>query len=198
MESDERSREDPTPHYVTMRLADALPRSVMVAWHDDVDRRLQKLAELKGRPLEAGEERSLVHRTIGRVERYLDQGKGSCLLSDERAAGLVESVLWSGDGERYRLHAWSVMPNHVHALVTPLGACEISEVLVEWKAETTRKVNQELRRAGSLWHPDVIDQEIEHPAEFARLRSTIAANPLQSGLHDWPFAGEESRHLAAV
>jgi REP element-mobilizing transposase RayT len=176
-----------------MRLADALPRTVMAAWHDDVERRMHMLSEMKGRPLDPSEERTLVQRTLGRVERYLDSGHGSCVLTDERAAGLVESVLWGGDGDRYRLHAWSVMPNHVHALVTPLGPREISDVLQEWKTESTRRVNQELRRAGSLWHPDVIDHEVDHPAEFARMRAMIAANPEQTGLHDWPFAGEETR-----
>ena len=176
-----------------MRLADALPQSVMSAWHDDLDRRVHIVSGIKGRPLEAEEERVLVQRTLGRVERFLDSGRGSCVLTDERAAGLVESVLWNGDGERYRLHAWSVMPNHVHALITPLDSNSVEDVVRDWKTESTRKVNQELRRAGGLWHPNVIDCEVEHPSDFVRLRNNIAQNPVQAGLHEWPFAGEENR-----
>jgi REP element-mobilizing transposase RayT len=148
---------------------------------------------MKGRALAVEEERSLVQRTIGKIERYLDAGHGSCFLSDERAAGLVEEVLWSGDGERYRLHAWSVMPNHFHALLTPIGVNTAEDIANDWKSETTRKVNHELRRAGGLWHPNVIDYEVEHPAELGRLRSMIAQNPVHAGLHEWPFAGEETR-----
>jgi REP element-mobilizing transposase RayT len=184
------------PHYVTLRLADAMPRSVMEAWHDDIDRRVRILTDMKGRPLLPDEERNLVQRTIGRIERFLDSGHGSCVLSDERAAGLVESIVWSGDHSRYELHAWSVMPNHLHALVTPIAPTTVDELLHEWKYETTRRVNQELRRAGNLWHPDVIDYPVSHPADFARLRSTITTNPERVGLHEWPFAGEESRPLA--
>jgi len=165
----------------------------MEAWHDDIDRRVHIVSGMKGRPLAADEERTLVRRTLGRIERFLDSGYGSCVLMDERAAGLVESVLWNGDGERYRLHAWSVMPNHVHALFSPCGSLDIEEVVTEWKAESTRKVNGELRRTGALWHPNVIDYEVRLVADFARLRSSIAQNPLQSGLMEWPFAGEESR-----
>lgn len=184
---------DTCPHYITLRLVDALPRAVMEAWHDDVDRRIRILADMKKRPLLPDEERNLVQRTIGRIERFLDSGRGSCLLADERAAGQVESVLWGGDRERYRLHAWSVMPNHLHALVTPLADSSIEDVISEWRLESTRRVNQELRRTGPLWHPDAIDQQVDHASDFARLRSTIAANPDRAGLHDWPFAGEETR-----
>jgi len=180
-------------HYVTLRLADALPRRVMDAWHNDVERRIRILAEMKGRELLPDEERSLIQRTIGRIERFLDSGRGCRFLADERVAGLVESVLWSGDGDRYLLHAWSVMPNHVHALVTPLGLNTVEDVMQEWKSESTRWVNQEFRRSGALWHPDVIDQEVPHPSDFARLRASIAQNPLRIGLHEWPFAGEASR-----
>jgi len=181
------------PHYLTLRLPDALPRAVMEAWHDDVDRGIRILSDIKGRPLSADEERSLIQRTIGRIERFLDSGRGSCILTDERAAGLVESVLWAGDRERYILHAWSVMPNHVHALLTPIPPYTIEAILQDWKAETTRWVNQELRRAGALWHPDAIDQEVSHSSDFVRLRAAISENPLRAGLHEWPFAGEELR-----
>jgi REP element-mobilizing transposase RayT len=178
---------------VTLRLADALPGSVMEAWHQDIDRRVNMLSGMKGRALESAEERQVVRRTLGKIDRCLDSGRGGCLLSDERAAGLVESVLWHGDGERYRLHAWSVMPNHVHALVTPLKPACVDDVVQEWKHESTRRVNQELRRVGGLWHPNVIDYEVEARSDFVRLRCTIASNPVQSGLNEWPFAGEESR-----
>lgn len=194
MEPDERRH----AHYVTLRLPDALPRAVVSAWHDDVDRRLHALRGMKGRDLSHEEEQGLVQRTLGRVERFLDSGRGNCLLRDERAAGAVESVLWSGDGDRYRLHAWCVMPNHVHALFTPIGLTTAEEVLTDWKSESARRVNQELRRTGPLWHADTIDHSVEEPAEFARLRAGIVANPEGAGLTEWPFVGAESRPRPAA
>lgn len=192
--------EDPSrwPHYITLRLPDALPRAIMEAWHDDVDRRIHILSDMKGRALQPEEERTLIQRTIGRIERFLDSGRGTCLLSDERAAGLVESVLWAGDHDRYHLHAWCVMPNHVHVLVTPFPKVKLEEILQEWKTESTRWVNQELRRSGALWHPDVIDHPIGHPADFTRLCSAVSENALRAGFHDWPFAGQESRKVSPV
>lgn len=179
-------------HYVTMRMTDALPRAVIEAWHDDIDRRIRMISRMKGRPLLPDEERDLVRRTLGRVERYLDGGRGRCVLADPRAAGAVEEVLWRGDGASYRLKAWSVMPNHVHAMVALKGNLSLDEVICEWKSEATRRVNQELHRTGNLWHPDVIDYAVESASEYARLRATIISDPDRAGLHDWPFVGEES------
>ncbi len=52
-----------------------------------------------------------------RIEKYIDSGKGACYLRDERIARLVQDALKYFDGERYRLIAWCIMPNHVHVLI---------------------------------------------------------------------------------
>jgi len=57
------------------------------------------------------------------VEMYLDLGLGHVWLRDSRVAELVENALLYFDGKRYLLHAWVVMPNHVHALFTPVRLC---------------------------------------------------------------------------
>jgi len=178
-------------HYVTLRLTDALPRAVLDAWHADVERRLKMIRRLKRRELTVDEQRDVVHRTLGRLERALDSGRGQCLLVDEKAAGTVECVLWDGDKHRYRLHAWCVMPNHVHALVTPLTDA-MANIAAEWRTESQRQVNLELRRTGPLWHPDVIDHPVRDAAEFSRVRAHILSSPDQANLQDWPFVGSET------
>lgn len=42
--------------------------------------------------------------------------RGSRILDLPNIAAIVESALLHFDGERYRLIAWCVMPNHVHLL----------------------------------------------------------------------------------
>jgi putative DNA methylase len=50
-------------------------------------------------------------------EAALNAGYGACSLRDDRVARIVADVLGYFDGERYRLLAWVVMPNHVHVVV---------------------------------------------------------------------------------
>ena len=68
-----------------------------------------------------------------RIERYADQGYGACWLRDDRIAAIVQGTLLHFDGERYRLLAWVVMPNHVHVLIETLEGFALSDVVQSWK-----------------------------------------------------------------
>jgi hypothetical protein len=81
--------------FVTFRLADSLP----------------KVAALRLRA--AAQPESL-------RDELLDRGWGACWLKDERVAEIVEQAFLTFDGERYRMHAWTIMPNHVHVLLSVL------------------------------------------------------------------------------
>jgi len=83
---------------VTFRLADSLPAEVM--------------EELRRDPCVQSD----AHRRE-RAEAYLDAGHGACHLRNPDVARMVENALLRHDSERYRLLAWSIMPNHVHVLI---------------------------------------------------------------------------------
>ena len=84
------------------------------------------------------------------IERYLDRGRGGCLLRDHRAAALVEENWLRFDGQSYRLLAWVVMPNHVHLLVE-IWQMPQSKLIKDWKGFTARSINRLLGRHGQLW-----------------------------------------------
>ena len=62
------------------------------------------------------------------VEQYLDAGHGACHLRNPQCAEIVQNGLFHFAGLRYDLHAWCVMPNHVHTLFTPLPDWSWSEI----------------------------------------------------------------------
>jgi len=118
-----------TPQSITFRLADSLPRHVVAG-------------RLSG-------ETSATRRD--RFEALLDAGHGEGLLTLEQAATIVQAALLKFDGARYRLHAWCVMPNHVHVLATPLGDWSLSAILHSWKSFTAKQINKALSREGTVW-----------------------------------------------
>jgi hypothetical protein len=101
--------------HVIFRLADALPAGVLERWEED----LHVLPEG-----EAKRQKCIL------VERYLDAGHGDCHLRNPQCAEIVQNALFYFAGERYDLHAWCVMPNHVHTLFTPSAAWDWSEMWV--------------------------------------------------------------------
>ena len=46
------------------------------------------------------------------------------------------------------------MPNHVHVLITPIGAQTLPDIVHNWKSFTAKKANALLNEQGSFWAPE--------------------------------------------
>lgn len=146
-----------TVQSVTFRLADSLPAEVVAALKDGDD------------PTSA-------------IDDDLDAGRGACHLSDPRIAAIVADALRHFDGQRYRLHAWTIMPNHVHALIEPMNGHSLSTIVQSWKSFTAKEANRILGTEGRFWQPDYFDRFIRDEEQFHRTRVYIENNPVKAGL----------------
>jgi putative DNA methylase len=142
---------------VTFRLADSLPAQV-----------LEELRSIPGTP--RGAERRK------RAEAYLDAGYGACYLRTPAIARIVEDALLRFDGARYRLLAWSIMPNHVHVLVELPPRQALAKVLHSWKSFTGHAANRLLSRSGPFWQIEYWDRYIRDPQHFENAIRYINGN----------------------
>ncbi|HEX3146381.1 MAG TPA: transposase [Pyrinomonadaceae bacterium] len=141
-----------------------------------------------------------------RIEAYLDRGAGECHLRDPRVANVVQSGLLHFDGERYRLSAWVVMPNHVHLLAAPLPNYSLSGIIHSIKSYTSQEANKLLARRGRFWFEDYFDRYVRNAQHFDNAVSYIESNPVRAGLckapWEWPWSSAglqiESRKAARV
>ena len=140
-------------------------------------------------------------RRFVQADRILDQARsGPRWLSDPRAAEIVVRQILAGENGRYpyAAHAFCVMPNHVHFLITPLAA--LSKIMQELKGTTARRANAVLNRTGSRFWQDVsFDHWVRNPAEFQKIVEYIELNPVKGGLakcrEDWPWSSARLRLL---
>jgi REP element-mobilizing transposase RayT len=117
------------------------------------------------------------------LEGYLDRGTGDCWLRRPEIAEMVAQALRFFAEARYRLDAWVVMPNHVHAVLWPMPNHTLSRILQSWKRFTAREANQLLgRTGGSFWQPETFDHWIRDDAEHARCCRYVVNNPVKAGL----------------
>lgn len=177
------------PHYhnrettqsVTYRLADALPQSKL--------RQIEKeLAGTAPGKMDAARRK--------KIEAWLDAGTGGCALRHPALASLMRDTLLKWHGDRYRLHAWCIMPNHVHVLMTTREA--LSKIVQSWKSYTGRwalKKNAELGLGvpgKALWMREYWDRYIRDADHFDSVRHYIEHNPVAAGLckraADWPWS----------
>jgi REP-associated tyrosine transposase len=105
--------------FLTFRLAESLPQEVIRQFK----REQQWLAHLaRTNPTCHEQVKKDFERTwFAKFELLLDGATvGPVWLSDERVASIVAESLHHRDGKAYRLDAFTIMANHVHAVIKPL------------------------------------------------------------------------------
>ena len=190
---------------MTFRLADSLPKAVLLKIQAERAERLQRFhaEEASAKKLGATSPKTEALEQIERdyfrkLEAYLDKGTGACWLGRPEIAEIVAKPFRFFDSERYRLDAWVVMPNHVHAVVWPMASHTLSEILHSWKSYTSKEANKLLRRAGeTFWQTESFDHWVRDDAEQARLVAYVQTNPVKAGFckrpEDWKWSSAFGR-----
>ena len=171
-------------YHVALHLADSVPQEQLAIWREE-RARLSALAQAAKRPLSADEVEALRAVYNDRVEKYLSAGCGACLLRDPRAAEALESVLAYGNGEKYALHLFCIMPNHLHVIVGGFDeTCPLRDVLTSWKGASAHRVNRVLGRKGEVWQGDAYTRIIRSREEYVRQLNYVWCNPEAAGIRD--------------
>ena len=118
-------------------------------------------------------------------------------LTEPAVAEVVAKALCHGEKLRkYRLHAWVVMPNHVHIVITP--EAPFSEIMRWVKWTTARRCNQLLRRRGvAFWQDESYDHWIRTGKGFDSIVAYVEWNPVAAGLVErtdqWAWSSASTR-----
>ncbi|HJN17400.1 MAG TPA: transposase [Armatimonadota bacterium] len=113
---------------------------------------------------------------------------------------LVVGALKHWDGDRYVLYDYTVMPDHVHAILRPIvdahSAEQLSRILGPLKGWLARQINALVGRQGPLWQAETYDHIIRDDADYLARAGYIFDNPHTEGLIadplDWPWWGRGS------
>ena len=144
-------------YFVTFRLADSLPTEVRL--------RYEEMRQLNDPDV------------FTWMERHLDAGRGDCILGGLAHASLVATSLQYHDGKRYALGEFVVMPNHVHALVQPIGLTTLSSILQNWKSFTAHELQRRAGIVGRVWQEESFDRIVRDENELKKFTEYILANP---------------------
>ena len=179
---------------ITYRLADSLPQEVLDSLKSEREQLIQAAKDAK-RTLTEDELDRLKHLHSGAVEKYLDAGHGECWLKQSGVAAEVAESLNYFDGERYHLLAWSIMPNHVHAVIQPINNCDLPRILHTWKSRTAHAANKILNRSGAFWQVEYYDHLIRDEEELAHAVKYAFNNPANAGLSNLKWRGKNEAKL---
>jgi REP element-mobilizing transposase RayT len=181
-------------YFVTFRLADSLPKEVLSQFEREKAERLRRLNDFTKRGEAINDSEEEIARDLRRkIERYLDRGAGACHLRRPDIAALVTNAMRHFHEQRYLLHEWVVMPNHVHAVVWPMPNHLLSDILKSWKQFSSRRAKKIVGMGKEpFWQPEPYDHWIRNDEEKARIARYIRNNPVTARLcaspEDWRWS----------
>jgi REP element-mobilizing transposase RayT len=133
-------------------------------------------------------------QSFAAMDRLLDHPtSGPTFLRQPEIAEMVIRAIWDGERrfERYQLHSFVVMPNHVHLLVTPFVPSR--KWLGPLKGFTGHEAIRMLGLHGTpFWQDESYDHLIHDDEGSERVRHYIEWNPVKAGLsalpEEFPFS----------
>lgn len=152
--------------FITFRLGDAMPASKLRNWREQRDFWLNH----HPKPWTPQQEREYHLRFTTKIEQWLDQGAGSCLLANPEHRKHVEQTLMRFHKTKVEHHAWVIMPNHLHLIFKPLTT--LSSLIKAWKGSSSRAIGM-----GSIWQKNYRDTLIRDSQHFANAVRYIRRNP---------------------
>lgn len=171
-------------HFLTLWLTDAVPRHILTRYKDQL--RLGYISETS------------FHLA---VDRFLTRPGPHDHLRKPAVAAMAQEDLHYFDEVRYHLHAWVIMPNHEHVLLSPKRGNQISSIVHSISSHSSARANEVLGRKGPLWsadhlHQNVSDEEIAETVEY------MHNEPVAAGLcdrpEDWRFSSASSKYFQAA
>lgn len=173
------------PHYnshevvqsITLRLFDTLPQS-----------KLREFLRLKLAPGVSSP--SVITRK--KIEEWLDSSYGECYLARPEIASLVQDALIYNHTKKYNLHAWVVMPNHIHFMISVFQEYKLDAVIKNFKSFTALHSNRILGRDGQFWFRDYFDRYIRNSDHYSLAKEYIEGNPVSAHLcrdkKEWKYS----------
>ncbi|MFQ6133931.1 MAG: transposase [Armatimonadota bacterium] len=129
--------------------------------------------------------------------RYSLRRPHACYLACVKPALIVIASLRFFHGRRLELYDYTVMPDHVHAIIRPIparGTTEpLSRLLQVIKGWSARQINDMLGRTGSLWQDESYDRLLRGEEDYMAHANYVWENPVRQGLvgraEEWPWWG---------
>ncbi len=137
------------------------------------------------------------------LDAALDSAKrGPLWLAEPEFADYAEyPILRGAELGRFLLHAYVIMPNHVHILLDP--CVPLAKISGPLKGVAASDINARLGRTGKpLWQDESFDHWIRNSAEFERIRHYIEWNPVRAGLvaepHQWKWSSAGNPYFKRI
>lgn len=132
-----------------------------------------------------------------RLKRYCPAGlpvhiiqrgnnRTACFLSEEDRAAYAHLLGQASNIHDSHIHAWVLMSNHVHLLITPNHDRAASKMMQHLGREYVRYFNRKHSRSGTLWEGRFRSCLVQEESYFLTCQRYIELNPVRASIVDDP------------
>ena len=105
------------------------------------------------------------------------------LLQSDRMAGLFcETLFGYRDSRRFQLHAFVVMPNHFHLILTVPEGSTLERAMQFIKGGFSYEAGKRFGLRCPIWQKSFLDRRVRDGAELEKYRTYIHQNPVRADL----------------
>ena len=164
-------RQQGATYFVTFRLADSIPQAKLKELQDSME------SWMLNNPNPSDQEyKTFIYERMNQVEKWLDNGYGSCLLKNRQFQQELESCLLRFNNERYILSSYAIVANHVHITARPLTNYALEDLDGAWKRYSAIAINKLQKNDGKLWQEESFDRIIRDTPHLRRVVGYIEKN----------------------
>ena len=99
---------------------------------------------------------------------------------------VLEQILSCRDRGFNRLHAFVVMPEHLHILLTPADETTIEKAMQMIKGGSAHRMGQERPQKFAIWYAGFHDRWMRDSSEYRNRKQYIEQNPVEAKLVERP------------
>jgi len=111
---------------------------------------------------------------------------------------IVAKLLHYRDAGAYQLHAFVLMPNHLHVLLTPSSTTSLEKAMQLIKGASSHEIHKQLGSRMEIWQPGFHEATIRDEADYLSKVHYINQNPVAAGLaanpSDWTWSSASQRY----
>ncbi len=201
-------------YFITFRLANSLPVLVVNRLKEEYNKRLKEFESISIDKYKNEQHQEYKEEYFYRFDEKLNSTSfGNFWLKIPEVARIVEEAIHYRNKKKYDLIAYTIMPNHVHIIFTPIveriadslkvikvpqkseqnsvSPYIVTKILQDLKKFTANKANQFLNRSGAFWQHESYDHVIRNEKELKNLVKYILMNPVKANLvnkwEDWKW-----------
>ena len=104
------------------------------------------------------------------------------LFNEKNALAVIEALMDYRAAGKYLLHAFVIMPEHIHVLLTPALELSLERVVQLLKGGSSHRIGELTPRRFPVWQRGFSDHRIRDAEDYAARVRYIEINPLKRGL----------------